>query len=347
MTAISPFSEARTYAPRETQDIRGVRMAALFDTPAAEYEAARSAPLLLDRSDRDLLVLVGKDHQPWLHNLVTNSVTALAEGAGNYAFALNLKGRILFDLNILSLPEALWLDLDHAAVAVAAAHFDRHLFTEDVKLENVSGQYARLGCSGRGAADVARALGVTKLAGLPALSHVALPDGARLIRHDFAGATGFELLVPRGQAAAWWDRLAELGARPTGYRTLDLLRIEAGIPWLRCDLDEQALPPETGQVERAVSFHKGTYLGHEVVERMRARGVLARRLVRLRAADGTGLEVPAPLMRDQLEVGRITSLVSHPTKPYWPGLGYLKTSVTGYAEITAGDPPRAVTITSA
>jgi folate-binding protein YgfZ len=347
VAAISPFSEARNYAPREIHDIRGVRMAALFDTPAAEYDAARSAPLLFDRSDRNLLVLTGTDRQPWLHNLVTNSVTALEEGGGSYAFALNVKGRILFDLNILCLPDVLWLDLDQLAVPVAAAHFDRHLFTENVKLENASGQYARLGCCGRGAADVARALGVAKLGSLSTLNHVPLPEDARLLRHDFTGSLGFELLIPRGQAAAWWDRLAGLGARPAGYRTLDLQRIEAGIPWLRCDLDEQALPPETGQVERAVSFHKGTYLGQEVIERLRARGALARRLVRLRTADGTGLEVPAPLVRDQLEVGRITSLVPHPTKPYWPGLGYLKTSVTGYAEITAGDPPRAVTITSA
>jgi folate-binding protein YgfZ len=347
MIAISPFWEARAYTPRETLDIRGVRMAAVFAAPASEYAAVRSAALLFDRSDRDLLVLTGKDRQAWLHNLVTSAVLGLPEGAGTYAFALNVKGRILFDLNILCLSDALWLDLDQVAVAVAAAHFDRHLLAEEVRLENASGQYARLGCSGRGAADVARALGVPKLESLPALSHVALPDGVRLLRHDFAGSVGFELLVPRGQAAAWWDRLADLGARPAGYRTLNLLRIEAGIPWLGHDLDEQALPPETGQMERAASLHKGSFLGHEVLERMRTRGGLTRRLVRLRAADGTGLELPAPLVRDSLEVGRITSLMPHPTKPYWPGLGYLKTSITGYAEITVGDPPRAVTITSA
>lgn len=346
MTAISPFSEAKSYTPRETQELRGVQMVALFSTPAAEYEAARSAAALFDRSDRGLLVLTGDDRRTWLHNLLTNSVTTLEEGTGNYAFAVNVQGRILFDLNTLCLPEALWLDLDQLAMAVAAAHFDRHLFTEDVRIENASGQYARLGCSGRGAADLARGLGVNNLSALPALGHVPLQEGTRLVRHDFTGVPGFELIVPRGQAAAWWDSLAQLGARPTGYRTLDLLRIEAGIPWLGCDLDGQVLPPETGQMERAVSHRKGCYLGQEIIERMRTRGVLARRLVQLRTAEGKGLTLPAPLVRDDLEVGRITSLVPHPTKPYWPGLGYLKTSVTGYAEITAGHPPRAVTITS-
>jgi folate-binding protein YgfZ len=347
MTAISPFSEAQTYTARELLEVRGVRLAAYFTLPAEEYNFARTGAVLFDRSDRGLLVLRGNHRRTWLNNLVTNAVTTLAEDAGNYALALNVKGRILFDLNILCLPEMLWLDLDQFALPTAAAQFDRHLFTEDVKIENVSGQYARLGCSGRGAADVARQLGVGGFAAWPALRHTPLEEGVHFVRHDFAGPPGFELLVPRGQAAAWWDRLAGLGARPAGYRTLDLLRIEAGRPWLGRDLDDEVLPPETGQLERVLSVHKGTYLGHEIVERLRVRGALTKRLVQLRIADGQGLVPPTPLFRDEVEVGRITSLVPHPAKPYWPGLGYLSTSVTGYAEITAGDPPRAITITSA
>ena len=241
----------------------------------------------------------------------------------------------------------LWLDLDRLAVTVAAAHFDRHLFSEDVRIEDASGQMARLACSGPRAAEVAARLGVGHLKALPALGSAALEGGARILRHDFAGAPGFELFVPRGDAAAWWERLVESGARSTGYRTLDLLRIEAGLPWLGRDLDDTVLPPETGQVERGVSYLKGCYLGQEVMERMRSHGAVARRLVLLRVADGAGLTLPVPLQRDGAEIGRITSLVPHPTKPYWPGLGYLKTTVTGYADITAGDPPRAVTICSA
>ena len=346
MTDISPFSEAQTYAARELDEICGVRLAAYFAAPTDEYDAAHTSAALFDRSNRGLLVLTGRDRLAWLHNLVTNSVTTLEDGVGNYAFAVNVRGRILFDLNILCLPGALWLDLDVLAVAIAAGHFDRHLFTEEVKIENAGGQYARLGCSGPRAADVAGQLGVPNFRVLPGLAHVPLTDEARLIRHDCAGGPGFELVVPRGHAAAWWNRLTASGARPAGYRTLDLLRIEAGIPWLGRDLDDQVLPPETGQIERGISYRKGCYLGQEVLERMRAHGALARRLVRLRAADGQTLTLPATIRRDGNEIGRITSLVPHPKQPYWPGLGYLQTAVTGYADITAGDPPRAITICS-
>ena len=121
-------------------------------------------------------MLTGADRVAWLHNLVTNAVKALPENGGNYAFAVNVKGRILFDMNIFRLREALWLDLDGAAMAGAAAHFDRYLFMEQVKIENATGQYARLACSGPRAGDLAGQLGVTNFQALAALDSVGLPD---------------------------------------------------------------------------------------------------------------------------------------------------------------------------
>jgi len=360
MSVVGPFSLAPSYSTAEMTDHRGVRMAAAFGPAADEYRAARENVALFDRSDRGLIVLAGSERKEWLHNLVTSAVLTLDDHAGVYAFAINVKGRILFDLNILCLPEALWLDLDLPAVAAAAAHFDRYLFTEDVKLQDATGEYGRLGCGGPRAADVAARLGVPNLPGLPALSSVALHRGqVHLVRHDFAGLPGFELFVPRGEGAQWWERLVQEGARPAGLRTLDVLRVEAGLPWLGRDIDDQVLPPETGLSSAGgtptppggtptpapgISYEKGCYLGQEILERMRARSVLARRLVRVRVADGAGLALPAALTKGGADVGRITSLVKHPVEPHWPGLGYLKTSVTDPAGITTGIPPRAVTI---
>ena len=348
MSVLSPFSEGKHYRAQGWLTCCGVRVAAGFAAPQEEYQAARQHVVMFDRSDRGMLVLTGTERQAWLNNLVTNAVTGLPENGGNYAFAVNVKGRILFDLNILCLPDALWLDLAAAAVAHAAAHFDRYLLREDVKIVYTSGQYARLACSGPETAAVARRLEVSNFAGMPALGNVPLAEsGVRLVRHDFAGAPGFELILPRGRAAVWWDRLTAGGARPAGYRTLDVLRMEAGIPWMGRDLNEHVLPPETGQGGRGISYRKGCYLGQEIMERLRAREVLNKRLVRLRVADGAGFELPVTLRRDNLDVGQITSLALHPREPYWVGLGYLKTAVTGFADITAGDPPRAVTICSA
>lgn len=349
MSVLSPFCEARAYRRAHLEEIRGVRMAADFGDLTAPYRAARERAALFDRSDRGLLAVLGPDRATWLNNLVTNIVTGLEENTGTYAFALNVRGRILFDLNILCLPEQrLWLDIDRLAISVAATHFDRHLFVEKVRIEDQTGQVARLACCGPSAPELAARLGVPNLLSLPPLTSTVVSDSpeARLFRHNTGGLAGFELVVSRGQAAEWWDRLADLGALPAGYRTWNVLRIEAGIPWLGYDLDDSVLPMETGLRDLAICFHKGCYLGQEIVERMRARGAVARRLVQLRLDDGESLLPPVPLVRDGQMVGKISSLAKHPLRPYWVGLGFLASSVTGFAEISAGDPPRRVTICS-
>ena len=344
----SPFSGSRHYAPVETMELRGVVLPARFGDPAAEYEAASRCVALFDRSDRGLLAVAGTDRKRWLHNLVTNAVTTLDDHSGAYAFALDVRGRIQFDLNVFCLPDVLWLDIDAGTIPAARAHLERYLISEDVQLHDASAQFARLGVCGPRAGEVAARLGVSDFSALSALSSRELEGGAvRFVRHDFAGRPGFELVVPRDDGGVWWQRLVQDGgAVPAGWRTLDVLRIEAGIPWLHRDLDDSVLPPETGQTGRAVSYQKGCYLGQEIVERMRSRGALARRLVRLWAPDGGDVRVPAPLFQNEQEVGRLTSLVRHPLVQRWVGLGYLKTRVSELTGISAGDPPRAIHIES-
>jgi folate-binding protein YgfZ len=348
MATASPFSKSEHYQPAETVDQRGTTLPARFGAVADEYRSARGEVALFDRNDRGLLIVTGADRKNWLHNLVTNAVRTLDDNLGNYAFAIDLQGRIQFDLKILSLAGALWLDVDAATATAATAHLDRYLVSEDVRIDNATARYARLGCSGPRAAEVAGRLGVTDFPAMPALSSFGLDGGAvRFLRHDFAGLPGFELIVPHAQAATWWQRLVQDGgAAPAGQITLDVLRLEAGIPWPGSEIDRTVLPPETGQLERAVSYHKGCYLGQEIIERMRSRGSVARRLVRLRTNDAAGLTVPTPLYQSGSKIGSITSLARHPLTQEWLGLAYIKTKVAEPINITAGDPPRAIQVES-
>lgn len=354
----SIFSAAKRYQPARTVEYRGATLPADFGSAADEFHAARFAAALFDRSDRGLLRLTGRDRLAWLHNLVTQSVKDMTPGDGRYSFAVDVRGRTRFDLNILALDDELWLDVDAATAAEARAHLDRYLITEDVQIAPAGDGWARLGVGGPQTPAVAAGLGVTNLLARPPLAHQPICDGAaRLVRHDFAGAAGFELIVPREAAAAWWDRLAgAAGVRPAGFFALDALRIDAGIPWLGRDIDEKVIPPETGAAERSISYKKGCYLGQEVIERMRSYGSMARRLVRFRvAADAAGwraaageppagLVLPAALHKDGKEAGRVTSLVKHPLEAAFIGLGYLRTNLSDATGLTMGEPAVAIEV---
>lgn len=341
MAQPSPFAKSSDYRPAETLQLGELLVPSLFRDAVTEYADATAGAALLDRSERVIVEVTGKDRASWLHNLVTNAVKSLDESHGNYAFACDVRGRIQFDLNILVRADALWLDLDAGTALRAMQHFDRYLITEDVKLRLQADRFARLAIIGPKTWEVGERLGLMNGEPLPDLAHVDAGD-TTMVKHALAGGRGFELFVPIAAADAWWSRAAAAGATPTGRATLDVLRIEAGIPWLGRDLDDTVLPAETGQIERAISYHKGCYLGQEVIERMRAYNSLARRLVKLSMTDGAGLALPTPLRTAERDAGRITSLARQPQTGEWVGLGYLRTQYPTTTELSAGDPPRAV-----
>ncbi len=340
----STLSASRLYAPESTIVWHAATLPRTFAEPAVEYRRAREAGALFDRSDRGLLLVTGNDRKTWLHNLVTNAVKTLDDYAGNYAFACDVRGRIQFDLCILSGPDAIRIDVERQVAAKALTHFDRFLITEDARLEDASPRFARLAASGPAAETIATHWRLPAPHVMGALSSYATPiEGAIAFRHDFAGAPGIELIVPMELAAATWDTLVgDCGLTPAGQDTLNLLRVEAGIPWLGEDIDDTVVPAETGQLERAVSFKKGCYLGQEIIERMRSHGSVARKLARLGLTDASTLAPPAPIRRAGRDAGRVTSIVRRPTDGAWLGLGYLRTNLPDFEGLECGDPPQAI-----
>lgn len=351
----TPFNTARGYAPSGWITRGGVERAANFGDVADEYRHARDDAGVVDRSYRALLVVTGKDRQGWLHNVVTNDIKKLADGAGCYAFACDVKGRVQFDLNVLALSDRLWLDVPLDRRDEIARYLDRYLISEDAKIA-ANDEFVRLGLIGPRAATLFPLTPLADIDTWPTLSHrMIAPDSANLppgivraVRHDFAGAPGWDLFVSAAEAPAAWDALIERGARAIGATAVEALRIEAGLPEYGSDIDDKTIAPDTAQAARAISYSKGCYLGQEVVERMRSLGTPARRLVRLRVGDGAAsppvLTLPAPLRKNGADAGRITSLIMHPLSGAHIGLGYVRTSIADPSGITVGDPPLGVTI---
>lgn len=132
----------------------------------------------------------------------------------------------------------------------------------------------------------------------------------------FSGEAGYQIrMAPEDRAAveAALDAAAVDDAPIVrgDAETLDVMRIEAGLPALGRELDEEVLPPEA-RLERAISTTKGCYVGQEIVARLRARGQVNHLLV------GLALEVDAlpvegtVLTADGRPTGEITSRAESP-----------------------------------
>jgi folate-binding protein YgfZ len=328
-------------------EVRGIRVVADFGDAEQEYRAAIARAAIHDARERGVIEVSGTDRAGWLHNLVTNTIKDLAPGQGNYAFATNVKGRILFDCNMLVLEDAVWLDVDRRWVAQAIAHLDRYIITEEVTLADRSGDLARIALLGPESTGICESLGVHDAGAMASLNSVRVKLAGKqrlMVRHDFAGVFGMEIYVEAAEAAQCWESFLEMGQppglRPIGRSAVHVLRVEAGIPASGEDIDEEVLPAETGQIERGISYVKGCYLGQEVIERMRSRGSQARTLVGLHFTDNLDITPGTSLMIDGNTVGRLTSVCRSYALHTTIGLGYVKTphGHPGTRVTLAGDP---------
>ncbi len=255
-----------------------------FGSVEEEYWAIKEAAGLLDLSHRGRLLVRGKDAPRFLHGMVTNEVKQMEVGQGNQAFFLDVHGHILAEARILRLDAASYLvDTEAQCVEAVRQTLQKHIIADRVAVEDQSAALGWLALEGPCTLEVLREAVGFDPPRMRLLEHLELPDSPlRLVRTAAAGEFGYWIGGPGEQLAAVWDRSLQLGkslgVRPAGFDAAEICRIEAGLPRYGADINDKTLPQETGQMH-AISFTKGCYLGQEVVERIRSRGHVNRKLV--------------------------------------------------------------------
>ncbi len=275
------------------------------------YQATREAAAVFDRSWRGKIAVAGGDRRAYLHAMLTNDVLALAPGSGCYAAYLTPQGRMIADMSVLELGDLVLLDLDPAATAAVLERLDKFIFSEDVKLGDLSEAFGKLTVVGpRSARVVARVISGPGQSG-PGEGELAAWTEFRNVRASFrgqmalvsaswdTGEAGFDLYVERPQVPELAAALAAAGAVPADGADWDVLRVEAGRPAFGLDMDGDTTALEAGIEDRAISFTKGCYPGQEIVIRIlhRRQGRIPRRIVGLRVCRRRGAEPGRPRPR--------------------------------------------------
>ncbi|MGA0845815.1 MAG: YgfZ/GcvT domain-containing protein [Luteolibacter sp.] len=127
----------------------------------------------------------------------------------------------------------------------------------------------------------------------------------------------------------WWMPTEVSFAPPAGSKRLegDVLedfRIRHGVPAWGRELTEGMLPPEAGLDATDISYHKGCYIGQEVISRIKHAGKVNRRLVSIQIPADVDLGDGRLTGVDASEVGVITSVSPLLVNGVHHALGYLK-----------------------
>jgi folate-binding protein YgfZ len=310
-----------------------------------EWSAVRQRCGLLDARFRGLLRMTGSDRVAFLQGMVSNDVARLAAGEGTYAALLTLQGKVVSDLRIYALADELWLDVPAGRTAAVREALERYIVADDVELTGDPDWSPLIALEGPQATRILHALGGESLGGARPYTHLTLPvDGAtvRVAAVSHAGEPGLLCFGTTPLHSILWERCRAAGAEPVSMDTLDVLRLEAGVPWYGRDMDETTLIGEVG-LEAAISYQKGCYLGQEVVERVSARGQVHRKLGGLLCAGKTVPPAHTALQHDGEDAGWITSAAWSPARSAVIALAYLRRdSWTPGTELQVGLPQGAV-----
>jgi folate-binding protein YgfZ len=313
--------------PVSLEELAGALSLPVFGVPSQELAALVEGAGAFDLGYRGQIAVGSADRVRWLNGMLTNNIQGLAEGAGNYSFVLNAQGRILGDCDAYSLVDQLLVMTNRSQIPALTAHFDHFIIMDDVVLEDVSSTRTALGLAGPLALKLLAALGIT----LPAAS---APSTLWLLQTRICGVpvqlTGgyptasprFELWCASENVRMLWDVLLAAGAIPCGIRAAEALRVLDATPRYSVDITERYLPQETSQM-RALHFAKGCYLGQEIVERIRSRGAVHRRLAQFTlSTEPAALPLELTAAADNAVAGRITSTALYNGTRY--GLGVVR-----------------------
>ena len=301
-----------------------------------EYEAVRDggAGLIDLSSSRGRIRVSGSEATMFLNGLITNDVKNLAQNRWMPAVFPTVQGRLIGAVRVIRGSDpSLLIDTETASHDAVLKTISRFTLAGDFKVADVTDDVALLTLQGQGAAEILEKVLDKSFLDLPQngvdeITWLTVP--VTIIRASHTPEDGFDLFIDSSRKAELQQALESAGAQPVGEDTFEILRVEAGIARFGLDMDDTNVVPETN-LDDAVSYTKGCYVGQEIIVRIKHRGHPAKKLTGLRFETDQQIEPGAVIRsKENQEIGRVTSAVISPRLGSI-GLGYIR-----YEHVAAG-----------
>ena len=300
-------------------DYSGWLMPKNYGNELDEYFAVRNNVGIVDLSHRGRLRLSGREHIKFLQGMLTNDISGLEEGKGQYATLLTVKGRMISDMKVYRDNDHVLLDLEPGLGEKIKELLTRFRLSYKANIEDITESLSLASVHGP---DSQKLLQKTFAEEIPELDEYSFTKRemagfqTMIVRTNRTGQEGYDIFTPPGQLETLWRSLTENGdefhLKQVGLDTMETLRIEAAIPRYGVDMDENTIPIEAG-LWHALSFEKGCYVGQEVIARIKWRGHVNRHLAGLEI-EGQALPMSGDkMMHEDREVGYITSSTYSPS----------------------------------
>ena len=313
--------------PERCPSLHMSQLLANKNVSVSEYSVVREGGAgLIDLSARGRILVSGSEAVLFLNGLITNDMNSLAVNSWMPAAFANVQGRLLAAVRIIHREDGFLIDTEESTRAAVMKLIERFTMAGDFKVLELAEETAEMSIQGQTACDVIEKVFGTQAAALERQKFLSLDfaGAVALIRATHTAEDGFDVFVNRDDSARIRTALTLAGARSVSEDTFETLRIEAGVPRYGIDMDETNVVTETN-LDDAVSFTKGCYVGQEIIVRIKHRGHVAKKLTGIVLPDANAVPRNARISSaDGKEIGRITSSTFSPKLNRAIGIGYLK-----------------------
>ncbi len=304
-----------------------------------DYEAVRDGGAgLIDLSAaRGRIRVSGSEATMFLNGLITNDMKSLAANRWMPAVFPTVQGRLIGAVRVIRGSEPSFLiDTEAASHEAVLKTISRFTMAGDFKVSDVTAETALLTVQGQGAGEIIDKVLETRSSEIPEKG-VSEVQAVTIIRATHTGEDGFDALVDASRKAELLQAFETAGAQPVSDETLETLRVEARIARFGQDIDETNVVPETN-LDDAVSYTKGCYVGQEIIVRIKHRGHPAKKLTGLRFETDAQIESGAVIKStENQDIGHVTSAVISPRLGSI-GLGYVRYEfLTEGTRVVVGD----------
>lgn len=275
----TPLYDAHMAAGATMVDFGGWEMPIQYpEGIVAEHLYDRRHCGIFDVSHMGRLIVEGPDRLAFLQKMLSNNAADLVPGRAQYCMIPDETGGAVDDAYLYMFTE------DNYMVVVNASntdkdlqHFSKYLPGYDCTITNITDTYSSIAVQGPDSERILKELsGSDFLTGPKKNDLNELTMEGRTVRISKTGYTGdpigWELFIDAKEVVWLWNRLIELGAKPTALGARDTLRLEAGLPLYGHELGTDHSGAEipifaVSLAKFAVSFveEKGDFVGKELL----------------------------------------------------------------------------------
>lgn len=299
-----------------------------------EVHDTRKRATIFDVSHMGEITVEGRDAEAYLQKILVNDISDLKDNAIRYSPVCYPDGGVVDDILVYR------INVDSFLLVVNAANTDKDFdwFQEnlfgDVRLVNLSPEYAQVALQGPNSLDIMQQLTAAPLAEMK--NYHFLPEvevaGVKCIvsRTGYTGEDGFEVYCKNAGASELWDAVWEAGRKhelnPAGLGARDVLRLEASMPLYGHELSRE-LTPLQAHLDRFVSLDKEVdFNGREALKKQKEVG-MDRMLFGLEMLERGVPREGYPVHHEGREIGWVSSGSFAPTLEKFIAMAFLDPEV--------------------